>query len=196
MNKPVQRYTRTAVVLHWLIAFGITALLVMGFLMMGPDPAINVGVPIVPPHKLLGITVLWLVIVRVLWRGTHRPPEDTAPYARWERSLAHAVHLLLYVMMLAMPLSGWIMSSAQPQPHPIDFFGLFQWPLLPIAGRSEIGQAAAFVHNNGAWVLLGLLALHIAGTLKHVLLDRNNILTRMSLSGRDLTPRRRPEPLR
>ncbi|MEP7140149.1 MAG: cytochrome b [Caldimonas sp.] len=181
------RYTRTAVVLHWLIAVLILVNVTLGlsadFL---PDEWVR---PVIDTHKSTGITVLGLVLMRILWRIVHRPPALPPGYARWERFAAHAVHGALYALMLLLPLSGWLHDSAwkDAATHPMRWFGLVPWPRIgfvmgiePVAKERLHDLFGAF-HTAFGYVLYLLLALHIGGALKHQWLDRERELQRMSL---------------
>ena len=182
-----ERYTRIAVVLHWLIAVLMLVNVALG---LGADEWPDAWVrPVIDTHKSIGITVLGLVLMRVLWRATHRPPPLPRRYAVWERRASHAAHALLYLLMLALPLSGWLHDSAwkDAATHPMQLFGLFEWPRigaitgLPAATKEMLHGVFGQVHTALAYALLALLALHIAGALKHQWLDREAELQRMSL---------------
>jgi cytochrome b561 len=182
---PAASYTRPAIVLHWLIALGIVAnvalILSVDHL---PDDWVR---PAVDTHKSIGITVLGLALLRLLWRIGHRPPRLPGEYARWETVSAHAVHILLYVLMFWMPLSGWFHDSAwsEAATHPMTLFGTIGWPRVAFIEhlqpefREQMHTLLGQFHSYGAYVLYGLLFLHIAGALKHQFFDREAVLRRM-----------------
>jgi cytochrome b561 len=182
---PAARYTGVAIALHWLIAVfiavNVALALSVDFL---PDSAVR---PVIDLHKSMGITVLGLVILRVLWRVSHRPPAFPATYSKWERSSAHGVHYLLYAVMLALPLSGWLHDSAwrDAATHPMHLFGLFEWPrlkfimTLPAALKEELHTRFGQLHTWLGYGLYGLFALHVGGALKHQWFDREAELQRM-----------------
>jgi cytochrome b561 len=181
------RYTSVAIALHWSIAALIVFNLSVGFFMEGfADPLKNIVVPL---HISSGITVLVLTLLRILWRLTHRPPPLPAEMARWERVAAHGAHALLYVLMLAMTLTGWsIISAHPPNPHGgPKYWGLFHLPPIPVISHLQLTvQKAAHerfvqLHSVGAWIFLGLVSLHIAAALKHQFVDRQAELERMGL---------------
>ena len=127
---PHHRYTRTAIALHWIIAL----LMIVNIALIlsvdrFPDDWVR---PAIDTHKSIGITVLGLVILRILWRATHRPPAMPGSYGRLERIGAHAAHGALYLVMIALPLSGWMHDSAwkDAATHPMQLFGLFEWPRI------------------------------------------------------------------
>lgn len=190
MINGVDRYTRTAIALHWIVAAAIAVNVVLALTWdFYPDAAVR---PAIDTHKSLGITVLGLVIVRLLWRWTHRPPAPQAHHQRWEKMLSFLVHVLLYLAILALPLSGWIMDSAwdKAAANPMYWFGLFEWPRIPyVIGLDPVMKKAVHdgfgeVHENLATILYVLVFLHIAGALKHQFFDKDRTIARM-MPGRD-----------
>ncbi len=181
------RYTRTAIVLHWLIA----ALIVVNVgLALSVDFLADEWVrPVIDTHKSTGITVLGLVVLRLLWRVGHPPPTLPLTYARWERAAAYAAHGTLYALMLFLPLSGWLHDSAwkDAATHPMHWFGLFTWPRIGFietvepAAKETLHTVFGWIHTGLGYLLYGLLALHIGGALKHQFIDREPELQRMSL---------------
>ena len=181
------RYTRTAVVLHWAIAILIVVNVGLAWSAESlPDEWVR---PVIDTHKSTGITVLGLVLLRILWRAVHPPPPMPANYARWERRFAHAAHGVLYALMLLLPLSGWLHDSAwkDAASHPMSLYGLVPWPRIgfiesiePVAKESLHTLFGVF-HTGFGYALYALLFLHIAGALKHQLVDRDPELQRMSL---------------
>jgi cytochrome b561 len=187
-----QRYTGVAIVLHWAIALLIIFNLSLGFFMEGFAPEFK-GIT-VALHISSGITVLALTVVRIIWRLLHRPPPFFATLATWERAAAHAVHFLLYLVMLGMPLTGWAIISAHP-PNPAggpSIWGLFHIvPIAPISHLDATAQKHAHdtyvnAHSIGGWMALALVVLHIGAALKHQFLDREPELSRMGV-GRKAT---------
>jgi cytochrome b561 len=145
--------------------------------------------PVIDTHKSLGITALGLVILRLLWRATHAAPPLPASFARWERRAAALGHALLYALMFALPLSGWLHDSAwkDAATHPMQLFGLVPWPRIGAIAALAPGLKEALhtlfgnVHEALSYVLYVLLALHIGAALKHQFVDREAELQRMSL---------------
>lgn len=181
----VQRYTKTAMVLHWIVALLIISNVALAWIWPNlPDadvrPAINL-------HKSIGITILGLAILRILWRFGHRPPSLPLGYARWEVAASHVVHWGLYAILFAMPLTGWIMDSAYEHAAttPMYWFGLFQWPRLGFilaldpATKKAVHDGFGAAHGLIAWAVYALFALHVAGALKHQWLDGTKELQRM-----------------
>ncbi|MCC7304690.1 MAG: cytochrome b/b6 domain-containing protein [Alphaproteobacteria bacterium] len=160
---------------HWIMAILILMMLAMGFKMVqippGPDK-----LWVVMLHKSLGLLILMLACGRLLWRLASPRPDPTPTLKWWEDSLARIVHALLYVAFFAMPLSGWVMSSAGR--YPVLFFGI-EMPRIAPQSRA-IMEIAREIHDTAAFVLIGLLALHFAGALKHHFIDRDATLKRMT----------------
>ena len=158
--------------LHWvialLIAVGFTVGLTMVDLPLSPQKA-----KVFAYHKWIGITVL--ALVRVAWRATHAgPPELAMPV--WQRLGARATHVLLYALMLAIPLVGWMYTSAAG--FPVVYLKLVQLPDL-VSKDNELAALLKIVHKVLAWSLSGIVALHVAAALKHHFIDRDTTLKRM-----------------
>lgn len=171
------RYNRVAMTFHWAIAALIVVNVVIG--LFGDAFPAELRGSSMGYHKAAGITVLFLSLGRLAWRLMNPPPPFSSHLKRWERWLASATHHLFYVLMIGVPLAGWLYVSAATKPRPLTFFGLFDIPFLPVA-RTEAG-AGLFneVHEVLAFVTIGLLLLHVAGALKHQFIDRDNELGRM-----------------
>lgn len=167
------RYTRVAIRLHWVIAALIVANLAIGLLHDAlPRGSMSI-------HQAIGISVLFLSIARLGWRLAHRPPPQSRDHKAWERLLAKTTHRLFYVLMIAVPLAGWLLVSASLERRPLNFFGLFDIPYLPVPQSASLGGFWGGAHEVMALGMLGLLLLHVAGALKHQLIDRDNELARM-----------------
>ena len=179
------RYTRTAMTLHWLIALGILTNVVLALSAdYLPDDWVR---PVINTHKSIGITVLGLAILRVLWRFSHRPPALPESFPKWERASAHLAHWLLYVLIFALPLSGWLHDSAWKDAltHPMQLFGLVNWPRIgfimdqPPAFKEYLHNFFGSLHTWFGYALYVLLALHVGGALKHEWIDRHSVIRRM-----------------
>jgi len=169
------RYTRTAMSLHWLIALMIIGLFAFGLYM--------VELPLSPQklkyysyHKWAGVTVFLLVLLRLLWRITHRPPELPAGMPGWQVKAAKAGHHLLYLLMVIVPLSGWLMSSAKG--FQTVWFGVLPLPDL-LSKDAGLGDALLWVHRLLNWLFMAVVAGHVAAALKHHFIDRDGTLARM-----------------
>jgi cytochrome b561 len=179
------RYTRPAILLHWLIALGIVINVAIALSVDSmPDGWVR---PAIDTHKSIGITVLGLAILRVLWRLSHRPPELPTRFQRWERAVAHVVHVLLYILMFALPISGWLHDSAWDgaATHPMTLFYTVPWFRIgfimnqPPALKHHLHDLFGAIHTAFGYVLYAALALHLLGVLKHEWIDRDSVLRRM-----------------
>lgn len=173
---PVRRYTRTAVALHWVLAVMILGSLAFG-LYMTSLPFSPARLKYYNWHKWAGVVILTLSALRLLWRLTHRTPADV-PMPAWQRRAAHAVHGALYVLFFAVPLVGWAYSSAAG--FPIVLFGVLPLPDFVPVDR-ELAEALKPWHGRLAYTLAALVALHVAGALKHQFVDRDRLLDRMGI---------------
>lgn len=197
MSLPLTRYTKTAIVLHGLIALGIFAMFALGWYMheIPKDAAKQISFDLfdlgiyswqlteaVSPrafyfnlHKSIGVTLLVLILFRVYWRITHRPPAMLRTYKAWERKLATATHHLLYVLMVAMPLSGLIMATTSK--YGVIWFGI---EIIPGLDNKFIRELFKETHEVIGAVLLAFIILHTLGALKHKLIDKDETMKRMS----------------
>jgi cytochrome b561 len=173
-NTPAQ-YGAVTKALHWAIALLIVFMLCLG-LYMGEVHDLAEKLKLFNLHKSVGACVLVLAACRVLWHLYSRPADFVATLKWWEKAAARVVHMALYFMMFAMPLSGWAMSAAAGRS--VRVFGLFTLP--DIVGKDE-AAAGLFraLHDTFAWTLMGIIALHVAGALKHHLIDHDITLKRM-----------------
>ena len=171
-----RRYSRVAMLLHWLIAIAVIA---QWRIAEGAEHAATeeAGRAIMANHFSLGVTTLVLVLLRLIWRFVSPNPPLAAHLAGWERFLSKATHSLFYVLLIALPLAGWLALSKYGSPVPV--WGLFALPPLPVAPDPEGAKGIFGVHAAVGTVLLGLTVLHILGTLKHTLIDRDGNLFRM-----------------
>lgn len=179
----VMRYSTPAIVLHWLVALLIFAGFPLGLYM--------VDLPLSPDklrlysyHKWIGVTVLVLAVLRVAWRTTHTPPPLPAGIAAWQRRASRIVHGLLYLLLIAIPLSGWLMSSAKG--FQTVWFGVL--PLPDLVGKDKaLGDLLAGVHKTLNFTLLALVVLHVGAALQHHFIERRPFLQRMGWGGKART---------
>ena len=174
MNLPA-RYTSTAISLHWLVAVALLGTFGVGVYMhdlpLSPDK-----LRIYSWHKWAGVTIFLLVLIRLAWRFTHRPPAPPANMPAWQQAAAETAHRLLYVLMIAVPLSGWLMSSAKG--FQTVYFGVLPLPDL-LAKNKELGETLTTVHQALNFTMAGLVLAHAGAAIKHHLIDRDDVLTRM-----------------
>jgi cytochrome b561 len=174
MDTAPQRYTTTAIVLHWLLALVILGSFIVG-VYMTDLPLSPQRLKLYNWHKWAGIVILTLSAVRLLWRLTHRPPADV-PMPAWQRRTAHAVHVLLYALFFAVPLAGWAYSSAAG--FPVVVFGVIPLPDFVPASK-ELAEAIKPLHKILAFAMAALVLAHVGAALKHQLVDRDGLLSRM-----------------
>ncbi|HKJ76265.1 MAG TPA: cytochrome b [Gammaproteobacteria bacterium] len=176
LRNDANRYGMVAVVLHWTVALLILTLFGLGLWMTGLgyyDPWYQKGPAL---HKGLGVTLFALVVLRLVWRAANRRPEPLSDHAAWERRLAPAVHGLLYLLLFAVMLAGYLISTADGRP--VEVFGLFAVPAT-LSGLEHQEDIAGEVHFALAVTLVTLAGLHAAAALKHHFLDRDRTLLRM-----------------
>lgn len=167
-------YTRTAVALHWLMAALIVGAFCLGWIMT--DLAVSpLKLKMFNWHKWLGITILACAVLRALWKLTH-PAPPLLPMPAWQKAVARASHWLLYLLMFVIPVSGWAYSNAAG--YPIVYLGLWRLPDL-VAKNKELADRLVELHEWLGWLLLATLAAHVAGALKHHLIDHDDTLRRM-----------------
>ena len=168
-------YTRTAKSLHWLMALVIFGLLGLGFY-MSDLPLSPQKLKLYSWHKWAGVTVFLLTFVRLAWRATHPAPLMPQQMSKLQQVAAHVGHVGLYLLMLAIPLSGWLMSSAKG--FQTVWFGVLPIPdLLP--KNKELGDLLLQLHEGLNLLLIALLLVQIAAALKHHFIDKDDVLTRM-----------------
>lgn len=173
----VTRYSTPAIVLHWLVAVLIFVAFPLGVYMSDLPLSPN-KLKLYSYHKWIGITVLMLVSLRVVWRLTHTPPPLPTSITDWERRASQIVHGLLYLLILAIPVSGWLMSSAEG--FQTVWFGVL--PLPDLIGKDKaFGDLLAEVHETLNFTMLGLVILHVGAALKHHFIERQPFLQRMGM---------------
>jgi len=188
--KNIERWGGISQFLHWTIAVLILAIGAVG-LVMGELPRSPKYFWVYTAHKSLGLTVLALVLVRIGWRLYAGAPPAVPGTPRWQAWLAAMVHVLLYGMALAMPLSGWLYDSASGL-RPFRWFGQLEVPKL-VAPDEALAGAAHGWHETLFWVLLLLVAAHAGAALYHHFVRHDATLARM-LPRRKTTPPPREDP--
>ena len=173
MTEP--RYTSVAIALHWLIALMILVSFSVGLYMA--DLSLSpTKLRLYSWHKWAGVTIFTLVLIRCLWRLTHAAPPLTGAMPRWQRTAAQASHYLLYALMIAIPLSGWLMSSAKG--FQTVYFGVLPIPDL-LEKNKELGETLNLLHTSLNYTMIVVVIAHAAGALKHHFIDKDDILRRM-----------------
>ena len=174
-DQRAMQYTGTAKVLHWLMALLIVGLFALGQYMsdlsMSPRK-----LQLYSWHKWIGVTAFLLLLVRMAWRLTHQPPALPTQIPPLLRFASHIGHGALYLLMLAIPLSGWLMSSAKG--YQTVWFGVLSIPDL-LGKDKQLGDALAEVHAALNSMLALVVLIHVAAALKHHFIDRDDVLRRI-----------------
>ncbi|MBT2745112.1 MULTISPECIES: cytochrome b [unclassified Lysobacter] len=180
LKNTADRWGAVSQLLHWLIMLLIAAIAVIGLTMVD----MSNGLPKIKTyalHKSLGLTLLTLVVLRLLWRMYAGAPKPVDGTPHWQERIASLTHWVLYALMFALPISGWVFNSSSG--YPLQYFGLFNLP--KIAQRSEdLAQLSRNVHEYGFWLLLALVLAHAAAAFYHHLFQNDATLTRMLPGGR------------
>lgn len=175
MKTPSKQYTLIAIGLHWWIALLIFIAFPLG-IYMHDLPFSPTKLKLFSWHKWIGVTVFMFVVVRIYWRLRHSPPALPESMANWQKLVSHFTHGLLYLLMVAVPLSGWLMSSAKD--FQTVWFGVL--PIPDLLGKDkELGNLLVIVHETFNFSLLTLVAVHVLAALKHHYIDKDMILRRM-----------------
>ncbi|MFD0739326.1 cytochrome b [Lysobacter koreensis] len=182
-KNPVDRWGAISQLLHWSIVVLLTAIAVLGLYMVdlpnSPDK-----IKLYSLHKSLGLTLLGLLLLRIGWRVYAGAPHPVAGTPAWQERIATATHAAMYVLMFALPVSGWVLNSAAG--YPLQWFGLFNLPRI-VANDAELHELAESLHEAGFWLLLALVLAHAGAAFYHHLFQHDATLTRM-------LPRRRAPP--
>lgn len=177
-SAPPDRYTRTAVVLHWLIGIALIGEIAFGFLLREIPRGTPERGPWVNLHKSTGIVLGILILARIAWRFAHRPPALPATFSPWESAAARFNHAAMYTCMVTIPVAGYLASNFSK--YGVKFFSTV---VLPPWGP-ELPRVYALlngIHDVAAYVLTVLIALHVLAALKHALIDRDRPFSRLTL---------------
>ena len=172
----MRRYSIPAIVLHWLMAIAIIGTFTLGLVMTDIQGISMAKLRYTSWHKWAGVTILALAALRLLWRLFNKPPAYPAGLPRWQHGAAHGLHLALYVLMFAVPLSGYFFSLAAG--YPVVYFSKFPLPVL-ISPDPVLRDTLRGLHYWLNMLLAGLVALHVLAALKHLFIDRDGIMQRM-----------------
>ena len=180
----LQRYNSIAISLHWLIAFFLIGLLAVGKYMTSLADTDPLRFTLTQWHKSFGIVVMLLATARIFWRLTHKPPALPLSTTAFERIASHATHLAMYLLMVVIPLSGWVMVSASPLNLKTELFGLIPWPHIEVFTNTpgKLSERSVSVHIWLANTLLVLVCLHIVAALFHQFFRKDHLLQRMLVS--------------
>ena len=172
----MQRYTTTAIILHWLTALLIISAFVMGLVMTDIPGLTPTKLKYFSWHKWLGVTVLAIAAIRLLWRKANVPPPQPASMVAWQKKAADAMHVLLYILIFAVPISGYLYTLAAGVP--VVYLGLFQLPVI-MAPNPELKPLLKEIHYVLNMTMAAAVAAHVLAALKHQFIDRDGVLKRM-----------------
>lgn len=173
MSEAQQHYDRVARILHWTIGTLIILNIVGGILHEPLEGVVNV----MPIHKSIGLLVLGLSLVRLGWRLTHPAPPLPAAMPRWEKAAAHGLHWSFYLLMIALPMTGWIFTSAGDRP--LSFFGLFDMPKFAVVKDTPLYIGTHNAHEKLGILWAALILLHVGAALRHHYMLKDGVLGRM-----------------
>jgi cytochrome b561 len=184
LARPLSRYSSVAIGLHWVIALLILGNIALAWTFQNTPQGL-LWFNLIQLHKSIGITVLLLSVLRLIWRLTNPPPPEPATLKRWELVASQVVHWGFYVIMIGLPLSGWVLVSASTKGLPTLLYGAIPWPhiapihALPMEARKAWSGGAAKTHELLAWLAYLLVVLHVGAAMKHWLIDRDSVIGRM-----------------
>jgi cytochrome b561 len=172
----ISKYSKGAIALHWIIG----ALIIANFVLAQLAESVpeNARAMYMAPHKSIGISVLALSVLRLFWRWGHKPPPQPVALKGWEITLSKTIHWLFYFLMIAIPVTGWLMVAAYPKAPPVDFFGLVELA-VPIPKSEALSGVGHLGHAILTKVMFAAVLLHIVGALKHQFKDRMPFIQRM-----------------
>ena len=171
----MKKYNKGLIIIHWLIAVVVIAMLGGSFFLEDLPNAIRPTAIML--HKSFGLTILFLMLIRLIWVIKAGKPALPPTVPRWEMFLARGVQVALYVFMVTMTLAGWLMSVLSN--HTPLWFGLLRMPLPGVSFNPVWAEWFFQVHQTIAWILILLICLHIGGAIKHALIDKDDVLESM-----------------
>lgn len=177
-----RRYNGVAMTLHWVTALFVILILGTALAMTPLSEGGRTSDTLVTLHASFGFSVLMLTLVRIAWRVTNRPPKLPAGMPAAERWGARIAHFLFYLLLIVIPLGGWVVVSVTPDQAPLQWFGLAELPRLPPPPPEQQALVAARVadlHGTLGYVMLALVTIHIAAALRHALILKDGLFNRM-----------------
>lgn len=172
----MQRYTNTAILIHWLMALLILSAFALGVTMVDIPGITPTKLKYFSWHKWLGVTILGLACIRLLWRLGHPAPAYPVDMPGWQQKAASGLHGLLYLLIFAVPLSGYFYSLAAGVP--VVYLGIIPLPVL-IDANPELKPILKLVHYSLNMLLLASVAMHVLAALKHHFIEKDGVLQRM-----------------
>jgi cytochrome b561 len=178
LRNTAQGWGWPAKLLHWVVAVLVVGMIALGVVMVDVVQNLDLQYRLFQLHKSVGLTVLALMLLRIGWRLANPTPAEPGTMRPWEVTAARLTHWAFYALLVAMPVTGFLTAASSPLGIPTVLFGVVPVP-HPIGPDKEFSETLAFVHENLARVLLALLAVHVGAALRHHLLLRDEVLTRM-----------------
>lgn len=175
LKNTTQRFGAIAQLFHWVMALLLIGLIVMGLYMVGLPIGLQ-KLKFYGWHKEFGILILILVLLRLTWRTININPTLPVTMPAWQKLAAHSVHILFYVLMFALPITGWMLSSASGLP--VSFFGLFVLPNL-VAPDEHLRMVLVDIHHWLAYGLIASICGHVGAALQHHFIEKDDVLRRM-----------------
>ena len=170
-----QHYTRSAILLHWLTAALIAVSVCIGLYMVELKLS-PLKLKLYSWHKWVGVTIFLIAAARLMWRAWHPAPAPPVNSPPWQRAAAAINHWALYALLICIPISGWLMSSAFGVP--VKYFGVIPLPDL-VEKNKELAEGLKLLHEVLVYTMLALVAMHVAAAVKHHVVDRDDVLHRM-----------------
>ena len=182
MSSTPSRYHAAAIILHWIMAVAFLLMLASGLAMANLEIEKSLKFQMYQWHKSLGVLLLLAFFLRLAIRLSTQQPPWPVSMKPLERKTAHAGHMVLYVWMIALPLTGWAIVSASIYGLPTIVFGWFEWPHIPgIFGNEDLEEIAEDTHSFLAYCFILFIAGHIAAVIKHAFIDHENLLPRIGI---------------
>lgn len=172
-----RRWGALAQLFHWLVAALILVQAGIGLVMVRLPRRPDI-IPVYSLHKSIGLTILALALLRLAWRLFDRRPPAPPQMPRWQERVSRLTHVLIYVLLFAVPLSGWLFDSAAAL-RPLYWFNLVRMPSLTGGPDHALRVLGGELHETLFWVLTAVVLVHVGAALKHHLIDRDNVLRRM-----------------
>lgn len=178
LRNSIQSWGLVARILHWVVAVMIVGQITTGWL-SEKETDREASLALIRDHFQFGIILSGLILMRLLWRLTNRPPSPPPHEPRWRELVAERVHRLIYALLLILPISGYIVWVHMKAP--MDVFGLFTVPALfvPPVEDETLRAGSWYVHYFAGWILIGLVVVHILAAIWHQFVLRDRLIRRM-----------------
>lgn len=181
-NTEMGRYNLIAIILHWVMAIAFFAMLGTGITMVNFEIDPSLKFKMYQWHKSMGTLLFLAFFMRLIWRLWHKPPALPKTMKKWDIKAAKFGHWGLYALMIAMPISGWVMVSSSVYGLPTIVFGWFEWPHInAVVGNEVINSLSNKIHEVLGWIFIAMIVGHVGAVIKHHLFENINLLSRMGI---------------